>query len=220
MPQGQSWAPPSSSESSVNTGTVLALASLPRIRRGGRGWVHRRPIGSGRGGAAVVLRAGESPAHGEGRQQESRSEDAARPKDAPANAGAPPRRRRVSEMQADLHRPAFGQDGRPCGEPGAVRVARRVRRAAWGNGPAAMPAPRPRPTQPRRGSARAGHRRLRLAATGHPSRPGVLQCGPGRPRRTIRGGHRPGPGAGQYHPGHDPRGVPQHWPVREQPGRM
>ena len=35
-----------------------------------------------------------------------------------------------------------------CGEPGAVRVARRVRRAAWGNGPGAIPTPRPRPTQP------------------------------------------------------------------------
>jgi len=29
-----------------------------------------------------------------------------------------------------------------------VRVARRVRRAAWGNGPAVTPTPRPRPTQP------------------------------------------------------------------------
>ncbi len=29
-----------------------------------------------------------------------------------------------------------------------MRVARRVRRAAWGDGPAATPAPRPRPTQP------------------------------------------------------------------------
>ena len=34
------------------------------------------------------------------------------------------------------------------GEPGASRGARPVRRAAWGNGPAAMPTPRPRPTQP------------------------------------------------------------------------
>ena len=39
-------------------------------------------------------------------------------------------------------------DGRNRGEPGAVRVARRVRRAAWGNGSGAIPAPRPRPTQP------------------------------------------------------------------------
>jgi hypothetical protein len=38
--------------------------------------------------------------------------------------------------------------GRNHGEPVAVKAARRVRRAARGNGPAAMPAPRPRPTQP------------------------------------------------------------------------
>ncbi len=29
-----------------------------------------------------------------------------------------------------------------------MKVARRVRRAAWGNGPRVIPAPRPRPTQP------------------------------------------------------------------------
>src|SRR6478736_6299354 len=34
------------------------------------------------------------------------------------------------------------------GEPGAWRRARRVRRAAWGNGPRVIPTPRPRPTQP------------------------------------------------------------------------
>jgi RNA-directed DNA polymerase len=45
-------------------------------------------------------------------------------------------------------------NGTNRGEPGAVKVARRVRRAAWGNGPAAMPTPRPRPTQP--SSHRAG----------------------------------------------------------------
>jgi hypothetical protein len=39
-------------------------------------------------------------------------------------------------------------DGSSRGKPGAVRAARRVRRAAWGNGPAATPTPRPRPTQP------------------------------------------------------------------------
>ena len=33
------------------------------------------------------------------------------------------------------------------GEPGAPRGARRVRRAAWGNGPGAIRTPRPRPTQ-------------------------------------------------------------------------
>ena len=45
-------------------------------------------------------------------------------------------------------------DGRNRGEPVAWRDARRVRRAARGNGPGAMPAPRPRPT--RSGQFRAG----------------------------------------------------------------
>jgi len=35
-----------------------------------------------------------------------------------------------------------------CGEPGAKELARPVRRAGRGNGPAATPAPRPGPTQP------------------------------------------------------------------------
>jgi hypothetical protein len=39
-------------------------------------------------------------------------------------------------------------NGRHRGEPVAGKPARRVRRAAWGNGPEAIPAPRPRPTQP------------------------------------------------------------------------
>jgi hypothetical protein len=39
-------------------------------------------------------------------------------------------------------------DGRNRGEPGASGGARRVRRAARGNGPEAIPAPRPVPTQP------------------------------------------------------------------------
>ena len=38
-------------------------------------------------------------------------------------------------------------NGRHRGEPVALRAARRVRREAWGNGPGAIPAPRPRPTQ-------------------------------------------------------------------------
>ncbi len=86
------------------------------------------------------------------------------PKDAPPNGGAPSEgdnagdlpvgsRRRVSEMQAKLHRwvgPGFLNQptDRDHGEPGAMKVARRVRRAAWGNGPVAMLAPRPRPTPP------------------------------------------------------------------------
>ncbi len=45
-------------------------------------------------------------------------------------------------------------DGRNRGEPGAQKWARRVRRAAWGNGPGAIRAPRPRPTQPSRRSGR------------------------------------------------------------------
>jgi hypothetical protein len=44
-------------------------------------------------------------------------------------------------------------DGRNRGEPGASRGARRVQRAARGNGPAAIPAPRPVPTQPPVGPA-------------------------------------------------------------------
>lgn len=39
------------------------------IRRGGGGWVHRRLIGPGWGGAAVVVRGRESRSHGEGRQR-------------------------------------------------------------------------------------------------------------------------------------------------------
>jgi hypothetical protein len=38
-------------------------------------------------------------------------------------------------------------DDRFRGEPVALRGARRVRRAAWGNGQRAITAPRPRPTQ-------------------------------------------------------------------------
>jgi len=45
-------------------------------------------------------------------------------------------------------------DGRNRGEPGTRRRVRRVRRAAWGNGPGAIRVPRPRLTQPSRRSAR------------------------------------------------------------------
>ena len=112
--------------------------------------------------------------------------EAVMPKDAPPNGDACAEddlidpvsvgpRRRVSEMQAKLHRWATADPGRRFddlfpnpgtrlpepthgrnhGEPVAWRHARRVRRAAWGNGPAAMPAPRPRPTHPFRLSAGA-----------------------------------------------------------------
>ena len=95
-------------------------------------------------------------------------------KDLAANVPVGPRRR-VSEMRA-IHRwaaddpgaassttcsPSLGSrlpeptHGRNHGEPVAVKAARRVRRAAWGNGPAAMPAPRSRPTPPK-AAARCG----------------------------------------------------------------
>jgi hypothetical protein len=54
----------------VNTGTVPVLAfraAPPAWCR--RAWVHRRPIGSGRGGAAVVVGGRESRSQGEGRQR-------------------------------------------------------------------------------------------------------------------------------------------------------
>src|SRR5665647_581955 len=92
---------------------------VPRFQRGCSGWVHRRPIGPGRGGAAVVLRVRESRTHGEGRQQFREGMEAVMPKDAPPNGGAPPEdepfigpRRRVSEMQAKLHRWAAADPGR------------------------------------------------------------------------------------------------------------
>src|SRR4051794_21133316 len=53
----------------VNTGTASVLAPPPRCQRDRPGWVHRRPIGSGRGGAAVVVRGRGSPPPGEGRQR-------------------------------------------------------------------------------------------------------------------------------------------------------
>jgi hypothetical protein len=63
-PQGYSWAPALSIDSVVNVGTVLA-----RPVRGLGGQARRLPTASDRGGAAVLVRAGESPVHGEGRQQ-------------------------------------------------------------------------------------------------------------------------------------------------------
>jgi hypothetical protein len=44
-----------------------ALAAHPGAVRG---WVHRRSIGSERGGAAVVVRGRESRSHGKGRQRD------------------------------------------------------------------------------------------------------------------------------------------------------
>ena len=45
---------------------------------------------------------------------------------------------------------------RTCGEPGALKGARRVREAARGNGPVERPAPRPGPTSPRHRSRGCG----------------------------------------------------------------
>ena len=94
-------------------GNHLRSARLPRFRRGWLGWVRRQPIGRGWGGAAVVLRAGESPAHGEGRQRNRGDEDAARPKDAPVNTGAPTERRWGRGGGYRRCRPSFTVGRRP-----------------------------------------------------------------------------------------------------------
>src|SRR3954462_13547233 len=73
-------------------------------------------MGPERGGAAVVLRAGESPAHGEGRQRKREDKDTVMPKDPPVNAGGPTPGSdpgaRVSGMQAKRHRWAVAHPGR------------------------------------------------------------------------------------------------------------
>jgi hypothetical protein len=175
MSQGPSRVPPPPSDQQVNTGTTSGLPRGPRSQRGRSGWAHRRPTGQGWGGAAVVV-AGVTTCHG-GRESRSQGEgrqwfreelggcnaercgtEWCRPVGAndPTSDMPVGSRRRVSEMQANLHSWAVADPGlrfdpgRNHGEPVAVRAARRVRRAAWGNGPAAMPAPRPRPTPPRR----------------------------------------------------------------------
>src|SRR6266516_7164806 len=71
----------------------------------------------GRGGAAVVLRAGESPAHGEGRQRFREGKEAAIPQDAPPDGGACDQApagswSRVAGMQDKLHRWAAADPGR------------------------------------------------------------------------------------------------------------
>ena len=100
----------------VNAGTVSVLPVLVALPAPGSGWVRRRPIGPGRGGAAVVLRAGESPAHGEGRQRLREGKEAAMPQDAPLNGSAPDPASgpwsRVAGMQAKLHRWAAADPGR------------------------------------------------------------------------------------------------------------
>jgi hypothetical protein len=66
---GNSWAPDSPTGQMVNVGTTRWSPSPPSCQDGG-GKAHRRLMTAGWGGAFVVVRAGESPAHGEGRQQD------------------------------------------------------------------------------------------------------------------------------------------------------
>lgn len=54
--QGSSRVPTSPSDRRVNTGTVPGLPRSCTASVGHRGWAHRLPNGSGRGGATVVLR--------------------------------------------------------------------------------------------------------------------------------------------------------------------
>ncbi len=114
-PRGHSRAPTPTIEQRANMGTVPAPPAC-RASSSGGGLGPARPIGPGRGGAAVVLRAGESPAHGEGRQWFREGKEAAMPKDAPLNGGAPegPLRphQRVSGIQTKLHRWAAADHGR------------------------------------------------------------------------------------------------------------
>jgi retron-type reverse transcriptase len=116
MPQGQQQGSSFVERATVNMGTVPVLTLIPANRRAVRGWVHRRPIGSGRGGAAVVLRGRESRSHREGRQRKREGQDTVMPKDPPGNPGGPDPGRepwiRVSGMQAKLHRWAVADPGR------------------------------------------------------------------------------------------------------------
>ena len=114
-PQGQSRVPPPPSDRRVNTGTV-SVPPPGRRQHDAGGWVHRRPIGSGRGGAVVVVRGRESRPHGEGRQRYREGMDAVMAADAPVNIGAPPVREFpvawVSQIQAKLHGWAVADPGR------------------------------------------------------------------------------------------------------------
>jgi hypothetical protein len=109
------------------------LPGPPRPATCARGWAHRRPTGRGWDGAAVVV-AGSRPAMGPGEPVTGRRAavvsrsaekglEAVMPNDAPPNGDAPSNddqagevpvgsRRRVSEMQAKLHRWAVADPGR------------------------------------------------------------------------------------------------------------
>ena len=66
--QGQSWAPNPTSGHAVNVGTVPPVPSPASVELAG-GNARRRRMPVGRGGGPVVVRAGESPVHGEGVQR-------------------------------------------------------------------------------------------------------------------------------------------------------
>lgn len=118
IPQGQSWAPPSLSELTVNTGTVpvLACVSAHPVQGPGLG-----PSSADRAGTGRSRRSTPSPGKPDtwGRAAAvTRREDAVMPKEAPLNSGAPSSRAlmgpgsRVSEMQAKLHRWAAADSSR------------------------------------------------------------------------------------------------------------
>jgi hypothetical protein len=145
----------------VNTGTVPVAARSFISSASSWGWAHRLPNRPERGGASVVVRGWESQPHGEGRQRICEGRRLQCRKTHRRTAG--PRWKRPAHATSGYRgcRPNFIIGRRPTlaadlnnpkdrvrGEPVALRGARRVRRAAWGNGPGAIPAPRPRPTQP------------------------------------------------------------------------
>jgi len=112
----------------------------PRHQRGSPGWVHRRPIGSGRGGAAVVVRGRESRPHGEGRQQDSSRRELQCPK-------TPQRMPRHRRRGYGRCRPSCTagrssqQRHESCGEPDAEMIKSHVRfgERVWGNGAGGQP---------------------------------------------------------------------------------
>ena len=114
--RGNAWAPPFVERIAVNTGTV-PVCPVVRGQRGiGAGSAVGRPARA-RGGAAVVLRAGESPAHGEGRQRLREGEGGCNAARCAAErrcsrSGPSGPWSRVAGMQSKLHRWAAADPGR------------------------------------------------------------------------------------------------------------
>jgi hypothetical protein len=163
----------SAERSTSEHGNHLWSARWRRGQRRASGWAHRRPTGQGWGGAAVVVagvttcletgRAGHRAKGGSGSEESRKREESwrlqyrkMRHRMVTSPAWTPTRPMRLAWVRGGGYRrcrPSFtvGREpahGRNHGEPVAWRHARRVRRAAWGNGPAAMLAPRPKPTHP------------------------------------------------------------------------